>query len=111
MGESGVGKELFSTQPHALSRRAEKPFVAINRTAIPETLIESELFGVEKGAFTGASASRSGYFERASREALFLDEISSLTYVAQGKVLRALQEHTIERVGGSKAGDCCRRLG
>jgi len=102
MGESGVGKELFSTQLHALSRRADKPFVAINCAAIPETLIESELFGVEKGAFTGASASRSGYFERASRGTLFLDEISSLTYVAQGKVLRALQEHTIERVGGSR---------
>jgi len=102
MGESGVGKELFSTQLHALSRRVDKPFVAINCAAIPETLIESELFGVEKGAFTGATTSRSGYFERAARGTLFLDEISSLTYVAQGKVLRALQEHTIERVGGSK---------
>ena len=102
MGESGVGKELFSTQLHALSRRADKPFVAINCAAIPETLIESELFGVEKGAFTGATTSRAGYFERAVRGTLFLDEISSLTYVAQGKVLRALQEHTIERVGGSK---------
>ena len=102
MGESGVGKELFSTQLHALSRRADRPFVAINCAAIPETLIEAELFGVEKGAFTGAINSRSGYFERAAGGTLFLDEISSLAYVAQGKVLRALQEHTIERIGGSK---------
>jgi two-component system, NtrC family, response regulator HydG len=102
MGESGVGKELFSRQLHGLSRRATGPFVAINCAAIPETLIESELFGVEKGAFTGATTSRSGYFERAARGTLFLDEISSLTYVAQGKLLRALQEYTIERVGGAK---------
>ena len=101
-GRIRVGKELFSTQLHALSCRADKPFVAINCAAIPETLIEAELFGVEKGAFTGATISRSGYFERAAGGTLFLDEFSSLTYVAQGKVLRALQEHTIERVGGSK---------
>jgi two-component system, NtrC family, response regulator HydG len=70
--------------------------------AIPENLVESELFGVEKGAYTGATASRSGYFERASGGTLFLDEVSSLTYSSQGKLLRALQEHNIERVGGTK---------
>jgi transcriptional regulator with PAS, ATPase and Fis domain len=102
MGESGVGKELFSNQLHALSSRADAPFVAINCAAIPENLIEAELFGVEKGAFTGAISSRPGYFERAARGTLFLDEISSLTYSAQGKVLRALQERKIERVGGTK---------
>jgi two-component system, NtrC family, response regulator HydG len=103
VGESGVGKELFSRQLHTLSRRSDGPFVAINCAAIPENLVESELFGVEKGAFTGASVSRAGYFERASGGTLFLDEISSLAYSAQGKLLRALQERTIERVGGSKS--------
>ncbi len=102
VGESGVGKELFSSQLHAMSRRSTGPFVAINCAAIPEQLVESELFGVEKGAYTGATASRAGYFERASGGTLFLDEIASLTYSAQGKVLRALQERKIERVGGSK---------
>lgn len=102
-GESGVGKELFSRQLHALGRRSAGPFVAINCAAIPENLVESELFGVEKGAFTGATASRPGYFERASGGTLFLDEISSLAYSAQGKVLRALQERTIERVGGQRS--------
>lgn len=103
VGESGVGKELFSNQLHAMSRRASGPFVAINCAAIPENLVESELFGVEKGAFTGATASRPGYFQRASGGTLFLDEISSLAYSAQGKLLRALQERAIERVGGSKS--------
>lgn len=102
-GESGVGKELFSRQLHALGRRSSGPFVAINCAAIPENLVESELFGVEKGAFTGATASRPGYFERASGGTLFLDEISSLAYSAQGKVLRALQERTVERIGGQKS--------
>lgn len=102
-GESGVGKELFSRQLHALGRRGAGPFVAINCAAIPENLVESELFGVEKGAFTGATVSRPGYFERASGGTLFLDEISSLAYSAQGKVLRALQERTVERVGGQKS--------
>jgi two-component system, NtrC family, response regulator HydG len=102
VGESGVGKELFSQQLHRLSRRADGAFVALNCAAIPDTLVESELFGVEKGAFTGASASRPGYFERANGGTLFLDEIASLAYAAQGKLLRALQERTIERVGGSK---------
>ena len=102
VGESGVGKELFSNQLHAMSQRASGPFVPINCAAIPENLVESELFGVERGAFTGAIASRPGYFERANGGTLFLDEIASLAYSAQGKVLRALQERKIERVGGTK---------
>ncbi|MFD1746684.1 sigma 54-interacting transcriptional regulator [Rhizobium helianthi] len=102
VGESGVGKELFSQQVHKLSPREAKPFVAVNCAAIPDTLVEAELFGVEKGAYTGAVASRPGYFERASGGTLFLDEIGSLSYVAQGKLLRALQERVIERVGGSR---------
>lgn len=101
-GESGVGKELFSNQLHAMSRRSVGPFVAINCAAIPENLVESELFGVDKGAYTGATASRAGYFERATLGTLFLDEVSSLAYSAQGKLLRALQERVIERVGGSR---------
>ncbi|MCM2292496.1 sigma-54-dependent Fis family transcriptional regulator [Allorhizobium sp. BGMRC 0089] len=99
-GESGVGKELFAQQLHRLSARATGPFVAINCAAIPENLVESELFGVEKGAFTGAVASRAGYFERAAKGTIFLDEIASLAYAAQGKVLRAIQERQIERIGG-----------
>jgi DNA-binding NtrC family response regulator len=102
IGESGVGKELFSSQLHDMSLRRSGPFIAINCAAIPENLVESELFGVEKGAFTGAVASRPGYFERASGGTLFLDEIASLAYSAQGKLLRALQERKIERVGGGR---------
>lgn len=102
VGESGVGKELFSQQLHRLSHRAAKSFVAVNCAAIPDTLVESELFGVEKGAFTGAVASRPGYFERAAGGTLFLDEIASLAYAAQGKLLRAIQERAIERVGGTR---------
>lgn len=101
VGESGVGKELFSRQLHELSARANGPFIAINCAAIPDNLVESELFGVDKGAFTGATSSRAGYFERASGGTLFLDEVASLAYSAQGKLLRALQEREIERVGGS----------
>lgn len=102
IGESGVGKELFSQQLHRLSARAAGPFMAINCAAIPENLVESELFGVEKGAFTGAVASRAGYFERAAAGTIFLDEVASLAYAAQGKLLRAIQERQIERVGGSR---------
>lgn len=101
-GASGVGKELFAQTLHKISPRAEQPFVALNCAAIPDTLVESELFGVERGAFTGANVSRAGRFERADKGTLFLDEIGSLSYVAQGKLLRALQERSIERVGGSK---------
>ncbi|CAM8628340.1 RocR Transcriptional regulator containing PAS, AAA-type ATPase, and DNA-binding domains [Comamonadaceae bacterium] len=101
-GESGVGKEMFARSLHRNSDRAAKPFVAINCAAIPDTLIESELFGVERGAYTGAGASRPGRFERADGGTLFLDEIGTLSLVAQGKLLRALQEGEIERVGGTK---------
>ena len=101
-GASGVGKELFAQTLHDISPRAAAPFVAINCAAIPDTLIESELFGVERGAYTGATASRPGRFERAEGGTLFLDEVASLSFVAQGKLLRALQERRIERVGGTK---------
>lgn len=102
LGESGVGKEVLARSLHRISPRAEGPFIAINCAAIPETLVESELFGVEKGAFTGASQTRAGRFERASGGTLFLDEIGILSNTAQGKLLRALQEREIERVGGNK---------
>ncbi len=101
-GESGVGKEMFARSLHRHSDRAQQPFVAINCAAIPETLIEAELFGVERGAYTGAGASRAGRFERADGGTLFLDEIGTLSPVAQGKLLRALQEGEVERVGGSR---------
>ena len=100
VGESGVGKELFASTLHDLSPRRDGPFVALNCAAIPDTLVESELFGVEKGAYTGAAAARPGRFERADGGTLFLDEIASLSLVAQGKLLRALQQREIERVGG-----------
>ncbi|WP_081762703.1 sigma-54-dependent Fis family transcriptional regulator [Xanthobacter sp. 126] len=102
LGESGVGKEIFSHNLHRLSSRAKGPFVAVNCASIPEQLIESELFGVERGAFTGATVSRPGRFERAHGGSLFLDEIGTLSYTAQGKLLRALQEGEIERVGDSR---------
>jgi DNA-binding NtrC family response regulator len=101
-GESGVGKELFAATLHRQSRRAARAFVAVNCAALPETLVEAELFGVERGAFTGALQARAGRFERASGGTLFLDEIGSLPYPAQGKLLRALQEREIERVGGGQ---------
>lgn len=101
-GESGVGKELFATNLHGLSRRREKPFLAVNCAAIPEDLVEAELFGVERGAFTGATASRAGRFERAGGGTLFLDEIGLMSMTAQAKLLRALQEQEIERVGGTR---------
>jgi two-component system, NtrC family, response regulator HydG len=99
LGESGVGKEVFARTLHRLSDRANKPFVAVNCAAIPEQLIESELFGTERGAFTGATHSRAGRFERADGGTLFLDEIGTLTLAAQGNLLRALQEGEIERLG------------
>ena len=101
-GESGVGKELFARALHQLSRRAQGPLIAVNCAAIPDTLIESELFGVERGAFTGAQASRPGRFERAAGGTLFLDEIAALSAVAQTKLLRVLQEGEVERVGGTR---------
>lgn len=101
-GPSGAGKELFAQTLHEISPRRGEPFVAINCAAIPDTLIESELFGVERGAYTGATASRPGRFERAKGGTLFLDEVASLSFVAQGKLLRALQERRIDRVGGTR---------
>jgi transcriptional regulator with GAF, ATPase, and Fis domain len=101
-GESGVGKELFAAMLHRISPRKDQPFVALNCAAIPENLIESELFGVERGAYTGASTSRPGRFERADGGTLFLDEVGTLSLVGQGKLLRALQEGEIERVGGAR---------
>ena len=102
-GESGVGKEKFASMLHKISPRKNQPFVAVNCAAIPDTLIESELFGVERGAYTGASHSRPGRFERANGGTLFLDEIGTLSFVAQGKLLRALQEGELERVGGTQS--------
>jgi DNA-binding NtrC family response regulator/predicted hydrocarbon binding protein len=102
LGESGVGKEIFSHNLHRLSKRASGPFIAVNCAAIPEQLAESELFGVEKGGFTGATVSRPGRFERAHGGTLFLDEIGTLSFTAQGKLLRALQEGEIERVGDTR---------
>ncbi len=100
-GESGTGKELFARSLHALSARADAPFVAINCAAIPETLLETELFGHEKGAFTGAVSRKPGKFEMAHRGTLFLDEIGDLPLPLQAKILRALEERRFERVGGT----------
>jgi DNA-binding NtrC family response regulator len=100
-GESGTGKELFARSLHALSPRADAPFVAINCAAIPENLLETELFGYEKGAFTGAAARKPGKFEMAHRGTLFLDEIGDLPMSLQAKILRALEEKKFERVGGT----------
>jgi DNA-binding NtrC family response regulator len=100
-GESGTGKELFARMLHMLSPRADGPFVAINCAAIPETLLETELFGHEKGAFTGASNRKPGKFEMAHRGTLFLDEIGELPLSLQAKILRALEEKKFERVGGT----------
>src|SRR4051812_17036989 len=100
-GESGTGKELFARALHVLSPRNDGPFVAINCAAIPETLLETELFGHEKGAFTGAAARKPGKFELAHRGTLFLDEIGDLPLSLQAKILRALEEKRFERVGGT----------
>jgi DNA-binding NtrC family response regulator len=100
-GESGTGKELFARALHALSPRADGPFIAINCAAIPENLLETELFGHEKGAFTGASARKPGKFELAHRGTLFLDEIGDLPLALQAKILRGLEEKRFERVGGT----------
>jgi len=103
LGESGVGKEVFASYIHTNSPRAKKPFVAINMAAIPENLIESELFGFEKGAFTDASQAKAGQFELANGGTLFLDEIGEMPYGVQAKLLRALQEKEVRRLGSAKA--------
>lgn len=102
LGESGVGKGVFARTLHRIGSRSDKPFVAVNCAAIPDNLVEAELFGVEKGAFTGATASREGRFERADGGTLFLDEIGAMNLAAQSKLLRALHLGEIERVGGTK---------
>jgi DNA-binding NtrC family response regulator len=100
-GESGTGKELFARALHALSPRADGPFVAINCAAIPDNLLETELFGYEKGAFTGAANRKPGKFEMAHRGTIFLDEIGDLPLPLQAKILRALEDRSFERVGGT----------
>ena len=104
-GESGTGKELFARAIHRLSPRRDRPFVAINCAAIPETLIENELFGHEKGSFTGASSRQIGKFELADGGTIFLDEIGELSAAVQSKLLRVLQERRFERVGGTAVVD------
>jgi len=101
-GESGVGKEVMARYVHKRSRRADRPFISVNCAAIPENLLESELFGHEKGAFTGAVARRIGKFEEADGGTLLLDEISEMDARLQAKLLRALQEREIDRVGGQR---------
>lgn len=102
LGESGVGKEVFARHIHESSPRSAKPFIAINMAAIPDNLIESELFGFEKGAFTDATEAKTGQFEQAEGGTLFLDEIAEMPYPLQAKLLRVLQEREIRRLGSSK---------
>src|SRR5438552_4501874 len=101
-GESGTGKELVARAIYQHSRRAAGPFLAINCAAIPENLLESELFGHEKGAFTGADRRRIGKFEQCSGGTLFLDDVGDMTALTQSKILRLLQEQRFERVGGQE---------
>jgi len=103
LGQSGVGKEVFASYIHKNSPRTKKPFVAINMAAIPDNLIESELFGFEKGAFTDASEAKAGQFEMANGGTLFLDEIAEMPVGVQAKLLRALQEKEVRRLGSSKS--------
>src|SRR5262249_47201261 len=102
LGESGVGKELVARPIFQHSRRSDMPFLAVKCAAIPEQWLESELFGHEKGAFTGADRRRIGRFEQADGATLFLDEIGDMSMAAQAKILRVLQEQSFERVGGAQ---------
>lgn len=102
-GETGTGKELVARTIHATGSRANRPFVAISCSAIPETLLEAELFGSERGAYTGSIGAREGYFERAGTGTLFLDEVGDLSLTAQVKLLRVLQERSFNRIGGSRS--------
>lgn len=109
-GESGVGKDVFARQIHALSRRQGKPYVAINCAAIPDNLLESTLFGYEKGAFTGATKSQPGKFEQAHGGTLFLDEIGEMPMELQSKLLRVLQDRVVERLGSMRSVNCDVRI-
>ena len=102
LGESGVGKELIARAIHRASLRAKERFVQVNCAAIPEELIESELFGHERGAFTGATEKQTGKFEQADRGTIFLDEVADMSAKTQAKVLRVLQEGEVERLGSAK---------
>lgn len=102
MGENGTGKELVARSIHRQSKRAKKPFIEVNCAAIPEDLIESELFGHEKGAFTGATSAKKGKFDLANEGTIFLDEVADMSLKAQAKILRILQEKKFERVGGTR---------
>ena len=101
-GESGTGKELVARAIHHHSQRKERPFVAVNCAAIPESLLESELFGYEKGAFSGADSRKIGKFEQSSTGTIFLDEIGDMSLMTQSKILRVLQDQTFERLGGKE---------
>ena len=102
LGESGTGKELFARALHLSSPRRDKPFIRVNCAAIPDSLFESELFGYERGAFTGAQTARAGWFEQADGGTIFLDEIGELPLAMQTKLLRTLQEGTITRLGAKR---------
>jgi Nif-specific regulatory protein len=102
LGESGTGKELFARALHLASPRRDRPFINVNCAAIPDTLFESELFGYERGAFTGASDARAGWFEQANTGTIFLDEIGEMPLTMQTKLLRTLQEGTISRLGAKR---------
>ena len=110
LGESGVGKDVFARRVHQLSNRRTKPFVAINCAAIPETLLESTLFGFERGAFTGANRSQQGKFEQAHEGTLFLDEIGEMPLELQAKMLRVLQDKVVEPLGANRQIHCDIRI-